>query len=90
MFTQVTDLIPYTNYEFRLKAFRGAVPSNYSNPVFIKTRESLPEKVDKLHGYIWNRTSVVVHWSPASSTNGPDFVRFTKSEVRKTENDDND
>ncbi|CAF1353532.1 unnamed protein product [Adineta ricciae] len=70
---RVTDLIPYTNYEFRLKAFTGAVPSNYSNPVFIKTRESLPEKVDKLHGYIWNRTSVVVHWSPASSTNGPDF-----------------
>jgi hypothetical protein len=71
----VNDLIPYTKYEFRLKGFTGAISSNYSNSVIIKTSETIPEKIENLHGYVWNETAVVVHWSPPNSTNGPNFVR---------------
>ncbi|CAF2073756.1 unnamed protein product [Rotaria magnacalcarata] len=70
---RVMDLIPYTKYEFRLKGFIGATPSAYSNSVFIKTLETIPDKIDNLHGYVWNETSIVVHWTPPNSTNGPNF-----------------
>jgi hypothetical protein len=69
------DLIPYTKYEFRLKGFIGATPSAYSDSVIVKTLETVPDKIDNLHGYVWNDTSVVVHWTPPNSTNGPNFVR---------------
>lgn len=69
------DLIPYTKYEFRLKGFIGATPSAYSDAIILKTLETVPEKIDNLHGYVWNSTSVVVHWTPPNSTNGPHFVR---------------
>jgi hypothetical protein len=69
------DLIPYTKYEFRLKGFIGATPSAYSNSIIIKTLETVPDKIDNLHGYVWNETAVVVHWTPPNSTNGPNFVR---------------
>ncbi|CAF1023620.1 unnamed protein product [Adineta steineri] len=70
---RVVNLIPFTNYEFRVKGFNGVVASNYSNPIFIKTLESLPQKIENLHGYVWNKTSVYVHWTPPNSTNGPNF-----------------
>jgi hypothetical protein len=75
VFIQMMDLIPYTKYQFRLKGFIGATPSAYSNSVIIKTLETVPDKIDNLHGYVWNKTSVVVHWTPPNSTNGPNFVR---------------
>ncbi|CAF3242388.1 unnamed protein product [Rotaria socialis] len=70
---RVMDLIPYTKYEFRLKGFIGATPSAYSNSIIIKTLETIPDKIDNLHGYVWNETSIVVHWTPPNSTNGPNF-----------------
>ncbi|CAF0916965.1 unnamed protein product [Rotaria sp. Silwood1] len=70
---RMIDLIPYTKYEFRIKGFIGATPSAYSNSVIIKTLETIPEKIDHLHGYVWNETSIVVHWTPPNSTNGPNF-----------------
>lgn len=69
------DLVPYTNYEFRLKGFIGATPSAYSNSVIVKTLETIPGKIENLHGYVWNDTAVIVHWTPPNSTNGPNFVR---------------
>lgn len=66
--------MPFTNYEFRLQGFIGNTPSDYSNSVLIKTLDTLPEKVENIHGYVWNATSVVVHWTPPNSTNGPNFV----------------
>ncbi len=71
---QVNDLIPYTTYEFRIKGFINGISSNYSNSVIIKTTETIPEKIENLHGYVWNETAVVVHWTPPNSTNGPNFV----------------
>jgi hypothetical protein len=68
------DLIPFTKYEFRLKGFIGSTPSFYSNPIFIETLETIPDKIENLHGYIWNETSVFIHWTPPNSTNGPNFV----------------
>ncbi|CAF2692295.1 unnamed protein product [Rotaria sp. Silwood2] len=70
---RMIDLIPYTKYEFRIKGFIGATPSAYSNSIIIKTLETIPEKIDYLHGYVWNETSIVVHWTPPNSTNGPNF-----------------
>ncbi|CAF2956287.1 unnamed protein product [Rotaria sp. Silwood2] len=70
---RMIDLIPYTKYEFRIKGFIGATPSAYSNSIIIKTLETIPEKIDYLHGYVWNETSIVVHWTPLNSTNGPNF-----------------
>jgi hypothetical protein len=74
------NLIPFTRYEFRLQSCIGA--TIYSNPIFIETLETVPEKIENLHGYIWNETSVVIHWTSPNSTNGPHFVRaieMTKS-----------
>ena len=68
------DLTPYAKYEFRLKGFIGATPSAYSNSVIVKTVETVPDKVENLHGYVWNETAVMVHWTPPNSTNGPNFV----------------
>lgn len=67
-------MIPYAKYEFRLKGFIGATPSAYSNSIIVKTLETIPDKIDNLHGYIWNETSMVVHWTPPNATNGPNFV----------------
>ncbi|CAF4883383.1 unnamed protein product [Rotaria sp. Silwood1] len=70
---QMIDLIPFTKYEFRLQGLIGDVPTDYSNPVFIITLDIVPQKIENLHGYVWNETSVVVHWTPPNSTNGPNF-----------------
>ncbi|CAF1057011.1 unnamed protein product [Adineta ricciae] len=70
---RMMDLTPYAKYEFRLKGFIGATPSAYSNSVIVKTVETVPDKVENLHGYVWNETAVVVHWTPPNSTNGPNF-----------------
>jgi hypothetical protein len=67
------NLIPFTKYEFRLQGFVRA--TIYSNSIFIETLETVPEKIENLHGYIWNETSVVIHWTSPNSTNGPHFVR---------------
>jgi len=75
------DLIPFTKYEFRVKAFIGAAPSNYSNSIIIKTLETVPQKIEHLHGYVWNETSVVIYWSPPNATNGPNFVREIKFQI---------
>ena len=72
----MTDLSPYSRYEFILKGFIGATPSAYSNTIVVRTLESVPEKIENLHGYVWNETSIVVHWTPPNATNGPNFVRF--------------
>jgi hypothetical protein len=58
-----------------LKGFIGSTPSMYSNPIFIETLETIPDKIENLHGYVWNETSVVIHWTPTNSANGPNFVR---------------
>ncbi|CAF2809134.1 unnamed protein product [Rotaria sp. Silwood2] len=70
---QMMDLIPFTKYEFRLQGFIGSTPTDYSNSIFIITLDTVPQKVENLHGYVWNETSVVVHWTPPNSTNGPNF-----------------
>ncbi len=69
------DLIPFTKYEFQIKGFIGITPSIYSNSIIIETLETIPDKIDNLHGYRWNETSVVIHWTPPNATNGPNFVR---------------
>jgi hypothetical protein len=71
----MTDLVPYSTYEFLLKGFIGATPSAYSNAIVVRTLETVPEKIERVHGYVWNETTVVVHWTPPNSTNGPNFVR---------------
>lgn len=78
---KVNNLIPYTKYEFRLKAFINTTPTSYSNSIFIQTLETIPDKIENLHGYIWNKTSVFIHWTPPNSTNGPNFVRKTFNTV---------
>ncbi|CAF2975444.1 unnamed protein product [Rotaria socialis] len=70
---QVVGLVPFTKYEFRLQGFIGHTPSDYSNPIFTTTLDTVPDKIENLHGYVWNETSVVVHWTPPNSTNGPHF-----------------
>ena len=60
---------------FDLKAFHGTTPSDYSNSLFIQTLESLPEKIENLHGYVWNSSAIFVYWTPPDAPNGPDFVR---------------
>ena len=72
------DLIPYTTYEFRLRGFTNDGSSNDSNSIIIKTLETIPEKIENLQGYIWNETAIVVYWTPPISTNGPNFVSFTR------------
>lgn len=75
------DLIPYTKYEFLLQSFTRGIPSDYSNSITTTTLDTVPQKIENLHGYRWNETSVVVHWIPPNSTNGPNFVRkFSSNE----------
>lgn len=62
-----------------MKGFINATPTNYSNPIFTETLETIPDKIENLHGYAWNKTSVVIHWTPPNSTNGPNFVRKINS-----------
>jgi hypothetical protein len=50
-------------------------PSDYSNRLMTSTIEDLPDKVDHLRGYAWNSSTIIVHWMPVNSTNGPNFVR---------------
>lgn len=69
------ELVPFTYYEFRLKAFHGTTPSDYSNRVLVQTLETLPEKVEDLHGYMFNDSALVIHWTPPPSPHGLDFVR---------------
>ena len=71
----MVDLIPFTKYKFLLQGFIGATPSDYSNSVIVTTLDTIPEKIENVHGYILNETSVVIHWTPPNSTNGPNFVR---------------
>jgi hypothetical protein len=72
---KMIDLIPFTKYEFRIQGFIGIIPSIYSNSIAIETLEAIPDKIDNLHGYRWNETSVFIHWTPPNATNGPNFVR---------------
>ena len=72
---RIDDLIPFTKYEFRIKGFIGIPPSIHSDSILIETLETLPDKIDNLHGYRWNETTVMIHWTPPNATNGPNFVR---------------
>ena len=76
------DLRPYSNYEFLLKGFIGATPSADSNRVIVRTLETVPDKIEHLHGYAWNETTVFVHWTPPNATNGPNFVRKSQNTAR--------